>query len=84
MEERVCHCAQDLRICQIYDADESGADKVNKKDRFVRRIIIYEFSDRVHCITPCFVFILLTILAYHFLLDKKFHSVITYGCMTAV
>ena len=48
----LCHCAEDLRIGQINHTDKCGADQVNKKDRFVRRIIIDEFFKRVHIMTP--------------------------------
>ena len=53
-KQRIGHGAQDLRISQIYDADKSCAYKVNKKDRLIRRIIVYEFSDCVHDVTPSF------------------------------
>ena len=51
-EQCVCHGAQDLRVRKIHDTDKSRTYEVNKKDRLVRRVIIYEFSDRVHDVTP--------------------------------
>ena len=46
------HRAEDLRIGKVSHTDKCGADQVNKKDRFVRRIIVDKSFQRMHVVTP--------------------------------
>ena len=73
-EKRVCHGAEDLRVGKIHNTDKCGADQVNKKDRFIRRIITDKFSE---CVDESLLSkMTTTILAHDFLLDKEQEPVI--------
>ena len=51
-EEGGGHGAQDLRVGKVDDADRRRADQVNKKDRFIRCIVIDKSPYGMHGLTP--------------------------------
>ena len=51
-EEGVGHGAKDLGVGEVDDADRRRADQVNKKDRFIRCIVIDKSLYGMHGLTP--------------------------------
>jgi len=47
-KECFCHRTKDLGIGKIHQTDNGRTDQVNKKDRFVRAIVVDEFLDGIH------------------------------------
>ena len=47
-KESFCHGTKNLGISKIYQTDNGCTDQVNKKDRFVRAVIVDEFLDGIH------------------------------------
>ena len=47
-EKRFCHSTKDLGISEIHQTDNGCTDQVNKKDRFVRAVVVDEFLDGIH------------------------------------
>ena len=43
-----CHGTKDLGIGKIHQTDNGRTDQINKKDRFVRTIVVDEFLDGIH------------------------------------
>ena len=47
-KESFCHSTKNLGIGKIYQTDNGCTDQVNKKDRFVRAVVVDEFLDGIH------------------------------------
>ena len=47
-KECFCHRTKDLGIGKVHQTDNGRTDQVNKKDRFVRAIVVDEFLDGIH------------------------------------